>query len=549
MQHKIAMTIALLLAAPWVSAQTLPALPGLQLHLKSDAGVSEADGAVTTWADQSGNGFDLATTTAVGAVLSPDVVNGLPAVTFDGNAQLEGDLMQTLGQATVFTLARTTLTSSNNDYLYTIGNNAGSGSQMTLARRDGDDLYHYDGSVNNSPAESCVPVDSWLPVTQVYGGASPESHELYQDGVLALATTANNPYSVDATRFILGNWSSGAFRMVGDVVEVLVYDRALSASERAAVEAYLRARSGIDYVDFSVGQIVQYEVGQQNDATWERCAGDRALTQATNADPSIYLTGVDAANSVIRGTMGAGNAPDYMGFVIGFQDRSSYYLFDWKRTTASFANFGQADLGMTLRVIDTVDGEDPSGMDLWGSADTDNTTTLRDNDIAWVPNTTYSYTVRFSAGLIEIDIRDEADMLVESWSVTDGTFSDGQFGVFINSLQGVTFGPITVEPMAGADTDADGVPDTMDNCIDIANPDQRDSNGDGFGNRCDADLNDDCIVNVVDLGLLRSVFFTADDDADLSGDGIVNVVDLGLMRSLFFQVPGPSGQSTLCDSR
>ena len=29
----------------------------------------------------------------------------------------------------------------------------------------------------------------------------------------------------------------------------------------------------------------------------------------------------------------------------------------------------------------------------------------------------------------------------------------------------------------------------------MANPDQRDTNGDGFGNACDADLNNDNIVN------------------------------------------------------
>ncbi len=91
------------------------------------------------------------------------------------------------------------------------------------------------------------------------------------------------------------------------------------------------------------------------------------------------------------------------------------------------------------------------------------------------------------------------------------------------------------------DTDGDGVLDAGDNCTLAANADQRDSNGDGFGNLCDADLNNDNIVNVVDLGLLRSVFFTADADADFNGDGVVNVVDLGLMRAAFFAAPGPSG--------
>ena len=91
------------------------------------------------------------------------------------------------------------------------------------------------------------------------------------------------------------------------------------------------------------------------------------------------------------------------------------------------------------------------------------------------------------------------------------------------------------------DTDADGVVDTLDNCTLVANLDQRDSNGDGYGNVCDADLNNDGVINVIDLGILKSVFFSADADADFNGDGQVNVVDLGLMKMSFFGAPGPSG--------
>lgn len=90
------------------------------------------------------------------------------------------------------------------------------------------------------------------------------------------------------------------------------------------------------------------------------------------------------------------------------------------------------------------------------------------------------------------------------------------------------------------DEDGDLIPDINDNCRLVANTDQRDTNGDGFGNACDADLNNDGIINIVDLGILRSVFFTNDPDADLNGDGVVNVVDLGQMRATFFGPPGPS---------
>lgn len=96
-----------------------------------------------------------------------------------------------------------------------------------------------------------------------------------------------------------------------------------------------------------------------------------------------------------------------------------------------------------------------------------------------------------------------------------------------------------------SDTDGDGVSDATDNCRDVPNAAQRDTNGDGFGSACDPDLNNDNVVNVVDLGLLRSVFFSTPDnsnweaDADFNGDDVVNVIDLGTMRAFFFGAPGP----------
>lgn len=90
------------------------------------------------------------------------------------------------------------------------------------------------------------------------------------------------------------------------------------------------------------------------------------------------------------------------------------------------------------------------------------------------------------------------------------------------------------------DSDGDGVPDVSDNCIRNANPSQTDTDGDGHGNRCDIDFNNDCIPGVIDLGILRTVFFTDAEFADINDDGVVNLGDLGLFRTLFFQPPGPS---------
>ncbi len=100
------------------------------------------------------------------------------------------------------------------------------------------------------------------------------------------------------------------------------------------------------------------------------------------------------------------------------------------------------------------------------------------------------------------------------------------------------------------DTDQDGIPDSTDNCIEIPNgprdPDaggnsQRDSDGDGYGNACDTDINNDQITNGLDVGALKAQFLGAGPDADFNGDGIVNGLDVGILKTFFLKPPGPSG--------
>ncbi|MEM7081786.1 MAG: dockerin type I domain-containing protein [Pseudomonadota bacterium] len=91
------------------------------------------------------------------------------------------------------------------------------------------------------------------------------------------------------------------------------------------------------------------------------------------------------------------------------------------------------------------------------------------------------------------------------------------------------------------DTDGDGFDDNNDNCTLVHNELQRDTDGDSFGNMCDADFNGDGQINFLDLSYLSQRFLTTDPDADINGDGSVNFVDIALFGELFMTVPGPTG--------
>ena len=97
------------------------------------------------------------------------------------------------------------------------------------------------------------------------------------------------------------------------------------------------------------------------------------------------------------------------------------------------------------------------------------------------------------------------------------------------------------------DQDLDGVGDPEDNCLVLANPDQRDTNLDGYGNLCDGDFDDDGAVGPVDFSAFGQAYLKGqadpgyDPDIDLDGNGAVNAVDFSLFGPMYLNLAGPSG--------
>ncbi|MBW2293451.1 MAG: TIGR03790 family protein [Deltaproteobacteria bacterium] len=114
------------------------------------------------------------------------------------------------------------------------------------------------------------------------------------------------------------------------------------------------------------------------------------------------------------------------------------------------------------------------------------------------------------------------------------------------------------EPLARprGDRDRDGISDATDNCIEVPNPKQRDTNADGFGNMCDADVDGDGLVTTswgvaypltkrgdVEWIAMSSQNGPYDPNFDLDGDGDIDGDDLSIAHMSLFMPPGPSGQA------
>jgi len=83
------------------------------------------------------------------------------------------------------------------------------------------------------------------------------------------------------------------------------------------------------------------------------------------------------------------------------------------------------------------------------------------------------------------------------------------------------------------DTDEDGVYDHLDNCPLTKNPGQQDTDKDGYGNMCDCDLDNNCVVGISDFLIFKNAWGSSpptNPDADFDSDGSVGGSDFLIFK-------------------
>lgn len=425
--------------------------------LRADAGLSLTNGTnVLSWTDQSRNNFVFSPPTAATRPFWIAGIEGRPAaVRFGGSASphVIGNLGRTLTNATIFTLGRYLDTGGGTRYIFSFGTRNFSGLQMTLARQNSDGAFHFDGAASWL-ADNTIPGTNLFVFSQVFGENSPDEHRLMvgTKTVLENRTTVGRAYSAVATNVYLGRYPGlGAFG--GDIVEWIIYDRSLNATERLEVEEYLRQRAGLPPF-FAPGslaldnwQVLGYDHSSAPEAAWVLDEGNRSVVVPLASDPSLLLSPFTVSDQVIRVRLNAPNGPGSMGFVFGYQGFGHFYLLDWQQAASTHPEFGAAPRGLRLRAIHIPDGTPPTGMDLWSSPDTARVTTLRTHDAPWVAGREYELVMNHQPGRIELAILD-GDTAIIAWEVEDYTHPPGQFGFYVNALADARFGQVTLPGMA-----------------------------------------------------------------------------------------------------
>jgi hypothetical protein len=203
---------------------------------KSDVGTTVVTG-VSQWNDQSGNGNHMLQATGIRQpALVPGVLNGLPAIVFDGVDDYLRAAFALIQPCTIF-IVLSQITWTANDSIHdgaAVANTmrlhqtpAGVSPQLTMR------------AASALAANSDLPLNTYGLVTEIFNGASSVMQ------VNNAAALAGNVGAGDGAGITLGSAANLTGHSNVGVVEAMIMGAPATAAERANVRAYVTGRTSI----------------------------------------------------------------------------------------------------------------------------------------------------------------------------------------------------------------------------------------------------------------------------------------------------------------
>lgn len=247
----VALTLTVLTSV--ASAGYTPPTTGLQAWYKSTDGVTTDEYGVSTWADQSGNGY---TASRPSASYAPNYstamvgVNTIPVVSWEGLGSVGGVMnMPTISGASGWSGFSAVIVQNNSSYdkgatLFSTGSGASAGTRWALQTYNEPGATGGLGWVGTGSQIGLGPCDlptgTWGYTAWSYDKSDWTMTNLATGSVYG--TVPDGSFFTDAFNGRIGAEAAGVYPMTGNIAEVLVYDHALSAAETAALQSYIDGR-------------------------------------------------------------------------------------------------------------------------------------------------------------------------------------------------------------------------------------------------------------------------------------------------------------------
>jgi hypothetical protein len=225
-------------------ANQLPREYGLVLWLDAGEGVTAASG-VERWEDQSGSGnHALQNIESFQPTYIPGGLNGEPVVSFTGGTEQYLRHPSILsGDYTAFYVLKLYESKLKSLYYYHAG--AVSSGHLGFFAEYSIAGFGW-GSISNHPAINDLRTSNEYPTELDWRIHTHQPSALYKNGnVVSCVNVDDVNVDVDGLTDIGSRSDNGSLYFVGDIAEILVYDRILSDSEREFVETYLNAKYDI----------------------------------------------------------------------------------------------------------------------------------------------------------------------------------------------------------------------------------------------------------------------------------------------------------------
>jgi len=204
-----------------------------------------ADGAVARWQDKSGNANHVTQSDSSSRPLRRAAgINGLTAIEYDGTNDFlaaSGSVMPTGSAARTVIAVYRPLRTTGVNAVAGVGSGAGSGLWFRIQFRDSPAGDPYFAGFAADLTDSTGISQTIKVASLTYNGTT---GTLYRNGAQIASSslslnTQSNPFSIG------GDGPSGSEYAKCYICEVLVYNSALSSTDRAAAESYLMTRWGI----------------------------------------------------------------------------------------------------------------------------------------------------------------------------------------------------------------------------------------------------------------------------------------------------------------